>query len=169
MIQREQIRDSKGVIIEDRYAMCRTVTTAAVNNQIEIATSTFSYVEVCKEPKLRDEAADKIAAYFENDYVLPVNLDRAVGERGRELMMKGYSKLKPADACHLASAVIANAEEMHTFDDKLLALDGKIEKLDGTKLKICKPDPGGRPAPLLEAIRAKPHAQSPSPAAAAEE
>ena len=43
---------------------------------------------------------------------------------------------------------------MHTFDDKLLGLDGLIDKLDGTKLKICKPDPGGPAAPLLEAMKA---------------
>ncbi len=147
--------------------MCRSVISAAVNGQIEIATSTFSFTEVCKEPKIRDQAQDKIADFFENDYVLPINLDRAVAERGRELMMKGYSKLKPADACHLASAAIANAEEMHTFDDKLLALDGKIGKLDGTKLKICKPDPGGRPVPLLDAIRDI-HDDQPPPSGSAE-
>jgi hypothetical protein len=44
---------------------------------------------------------------------------------------------------------------MHTFDDKLLALEGQIDKLSGTKLKICKPDPGGKPAPLLDAMKAK--------------
>jgi predicted nucleic acid-binding protein len=153
LIQREEIRDSIGVLTEDRYGMCRNVINAAAQNQIEIATSTLSYAEVCKEPKVKAVAADKLAAYFENDYVLPINLDRAVGERARELLMKGYSKLRPPDACHIASAALSNAEEMHTFDDKLLVLDGQIDKADGTKLKICKPDPGGPPAPLLDAMQ----------------
>jgi predicted nucleic acid-binding protein len=153
LIQKEQIRDAAGVLIEDRYAMCRNVIAAAERDQIEIAISTLNYAEVCKLPETRAQGEEKLANYFEVDYILPVNLDRAVGERARGLLMMGYSKLKPADACHLASAAIANVEEMHTFDDKLLALDGRIEKQDGTKLRICKPDPGGPPAPLLEKMR----------------
>jgi predicted nucleic acid-binding protein len=150
LIQQEQIRDANGKLVEDRYGMCRNVINAAVRGQIEIATSTLSFAEVCKNRDVMDKAEDKIAAFFEVDYVLAINLDRAVGERARGLMMGDFPKLKPPDACHLASASVANAEEMHTFDDKLLALDGKIDKLDGTKLKICHPDPGGKPAPLLD-------------------
>jgi hypothetical protein len=65
--------------------------------------------------------------------------------------------LKPPDATHVATAAVSDVEEMHTFDDRLLALDGKVDKSDGTKLKICKPDPGGDPAPLLDAMKAKPN------------
>jgi hypothetical protein len=112
-------------------------------------------VEVCKSAKT---TAEKIAAFFENDYVLLVNLDRAVGECARELMNVGYS-LKPGDAVHLATAAISpGVEQFHTFDDKLLRLNGLIDKSDGTKLKICKPDAGASPAPLLDAI----HAQKPA-------
>lgn len=134
--------------------MCRNVIAAAAGGLIEISTSTLSFAEVCKKREVKDEGEDKIAAFFEVDYVLAINLDRAAGERARTLMMSGFSKLKPADACHLASAALANAEEMHTYDDKLLVLDGKIDKQNGTKLKICKPDPGGGPAPLLDAMKA---------------
>jgi hypothetical protein len=65
-------------------------------------------------------------------------------------MLAGYSKLKPADASHLAAALVSNVDEMHTFDVRLLALDEKLDKLDGTKLKICKPSEGGPALPLLE-------------------
>jgi predicted nucleic acid-binding protein len=156
LIQQERIRDRSGAIIEDRYAMCRSVIGAAERDQIEIVTSALCYAEVCKDKDVLDKSEDRVAAYFENDYVLSVNLDRAVGEKARSLMMSGVANLKPADACHLATALIANADELHTFDDKILALDGKIDKADGTKLKICKPDPGGRSAPLLDAMKAKP-------------
>jgi predicted nucleic acid-binding protein len=155
LIQQERIREKDtGKIIEDRYGMCRNVISAAEHDQIEIATSTLSYAEVCKNPDIKDQGEDKIAAYFENDYILPVNLDRAVAERARALMMSGI-KVKPPDACHLATAALSNVDEMHTFDDRLLALDGKIDKSDGTKLKICKPDPGGKSAPLLDEIKAR--------------
>jgi predicted nucleic acid-binding protein len=154
LIQQERIRDAGGKLIEDRYALCRNVILAAEKGQIEIATSTLSFAEVCKHPDIKNGNEDKIAAFFENDYILPVNLDRSVGETARHMMMSGTA-LKPPDACHVATAAIANAEEMHTFDRGMLNLDGKVDKSDGTKLKICKPDPGGKPAPLLEAMEEK--------------
>jgi hypothetical protein len=58
---------------------------------------------------------------------------------------------------------------MHTFDMRLLNLDGLIDKIDGTKLKICKPDVGGPVAPLLAAMQsgtpnAAPAENTPQPA-----
>jgi hypothetical protein len=44
--------------------------------------------------------------------------------------------------------LILNVDEMHTFDDALLALDGRLDKDDGAKLKICKAS-AGDPTPLL--------------------
>jgi predicted nucleic acid-binding protein len=117
-----------------------------------ILTSTFCLVEVCKAPTSKKTTSDKLAEFFENDYILITNLDRMVAERGRELMI-AYGSLKPPDAVHIATAAVSpGVEEMHTFDDRLLKLDGLIDKADGTNLKICKPDAGAPPAPLLEAV-----------------
>jgi hypothetical protein len=78
-------------------------------------------------------------------------------------MITGYSKIKPPDAVHLATAAVSpRVEEMHTFDARLLALDDLIYKADGAKLKICKPDPGAPAAPLLEAMR-RGRPEDPSP------
>jgi predicted nucleic acid-binding protein len=151
LIQRERIRGPDGRV-EDRGALCRVVLNQALAGDAEIATSSFSLVEVCKNPTLRNEKEDKIADFFENDYVLLVNLDKRVGILARRLMTAGLAKLKPADASHLASAAISAAEEMHTFDEDLLRLDGRVDKPDGTKLKICKPSPGGPPLPLLRVV-----------------
>lgn len=156
LIQQERILDDKGNVVENRHAMCRSVIAAAERDEIEIAFSTLCYAEVCKNRDILDQSEDKVAAFFEHPYVLPVNLDRAVGEKSRQLMMSGAAKLKPADACHVATALIANADELHTFDDKILALDGQLDKANGTKLKICKPDPGGKPLPLLAAAKVGP-------------
>lgn len=153
LIQQERMLNSDGTLFEDRYGMCRNVINAAERNHIEIATSTLSLVEVCKASSLlQNIGEDKIATFFENDYVLLVNLDRAVGEMARKLMRSGFS-LKPPDACHLATAALAFVDEAHTFDRKLLGLDGLIDKPDGTKLKIVKPDPGGIPAPLFDKMK----------------
>lgn len=148
--------DIEGDGIENRGALCRAVIEGAAKGGSEICTSALSLAEVSKHPSSNQrEGADKIKAFFENDYIVVVPLDRRVGELARDLMQRGYAGLKPPDAVHLASAAIVNADEMHTFDAKLLALSEKIQKADGTKLKICKPSMGGPPLPLLDAPQAK--------------
>lgn len=152
LIQREKIRDEKGVVTEDRDTMCRTVWTAAQKDKtVEIVTSALSLVEVCKSKGVVAEGDSKIAAFFEHPHIEMVNLDRFVGERARELMLAGHPGLKPPDATHVATAALGNVDEMHTFDDKLLNLTGKIFRADGAYLKICKPDAGG-PMPLLTSV-----------------
>jgi predicted nucleic acid-binding protein len=152
LIQREKILFPLEVA-EDRDTMCRSVIEAAKKGTIEILTSTLSLAEVCKNPGIRSTRADLIADYFETDYILLANVDRGVGERARVLMTSGHSGLKPPDAIHLATAALSGVEEMHTFDGRLLDLNGVIDKSDGTKLRIRKPDPGGPPAPLLDAMK----------------
>lgn len=85
-----------------------------------------------------------------------------VGERARQLMLEGHSKLKPADSTHIATAALANVEELHTFDGKMRDLDGVIDRQDGKKLKICRPGDTAAPVPLLEAA---PTAKVPEPEA----
>lgn len=109
LIQREKIQGPDGRT-EDRGALCRVVIHQAEAGDVEIATSSFSLVEVCKDPKLRTQNNDETADFFEHDYVLPVNVDKRVGLLARKLMMSGFSKLKPGDATHLASAAVAKAE-----------------------------------------------------------
>jgi hypothetical protein len=75
-----------------------------------------------------------------------------MGDRARRLMLGGYAGLKPPDAVHLATACITSVDQFHTFDDRLLALDGQIDKADGTRLVITKPAVPAPPAPLLDEI-----------------
>jgi predicted nucleic acid-binding protein len=163
LIQREKILLKDGSL-EDREMLCRSVLEAAKKDKLEILASTLCLAEVCKNPKIRAEKRDdQIAAFFEQEYILLVNLDRFVGERARALMLGGHSKLKPADAAHLATALVSpGIEEFHTFDGRLIDLNGLLEKSDGTKLKICKPAPGVPPAPLLEAMRGKGQPEAPN-------
>jgi predicted nucleic acid-binding protein len=154
LIQREKI-PLPGGATEDRETMCRSVIEAAKKGNLEILTSTFCLVEVCKAPVDKKSVSDKLAEFFENDYILITNVDRMVAERARELMIL-YPTMKSPDAVHLATAAVApGVEEMHTFDERLLRLDGLLDRVDGTKLKICKPDAGAPPAPLLEKMNAE--------------
>ncbi len=149
-------RETMAVARSDRDTLCRAVIAEAKKNKIEILTSTLTLVEVCKSPEVRTTDEDKISAYFENDYILMMNVDRMVGEQARFLMTAGYTGLKPPDAIHLASAVLGQVSEMHTFDDKLLNLDGVVVRMDGGKLRICTPDIpsiGEPPPPLLSQMK----------------
>jgi predicted nucleic acid-binding protein len=150
LIQKEKIQKPGGVI-EDREQMCREVIESAKKGNIEILTSALCLAEVCKHPDLRtSQTSDKIAAFFEREFIFVVNVDTAVGERARGLMMSGHSGLKPPDAIHLATALLTvGVDEMHTFDGRLLDLDGLLSKPTGEKLKVCKPGIGAS-APLLE-------------------
>jgi predicted nucleic acid-binding protein len=139
-IQKEKIRDENDVVIEDREAMCRAVLHAAEAGKVEIVTSALCLVEVNKDPAVKaEDDPDDIAAYFEHDFVILANLDRFVGERARELMRAGYSRLKPPDAVHIATAALANVVELHTFDERLLNLNELIDKADGRSSKSANP------------------------------
>lgn len=155
LIQKEKIA-KPGSRIEDREQMCRGVIEAAKKGNVEILTSALCLAEVCKNPGLvQTQTSDKVAAFFERDFIFVINVDTAVGEKARELMMGGYAGLKPPDAIHLATALLSpGVEELHTFDGRLLDLDGLLKKPTGEPLKICKPD-YGPPAPLLEQLNAE--------------
>jgi predicted nucleic acid-binding protein len=134
----------------DRATRCKAVIEQAKKAKIEIAMSALCLAEVCRNKDIKDADPQKISDFFEQDYLLLVNVDKDVGERARGLMMAGIPKLKPADACHLATAATTpNVVELHTFDEKLLNLNGSISKADGTPLRICWPDVGEPPPPLL--------------------
>ncbi len=148
LIQKENV--VVGGNLEDRYTMCRSVINVASNGGVEIIVSGLCFVEVCKNPGVNASSEDKIAAFFENDYIVAVAVDRYVGTRARGLMLAKYPGLKPPDAVHLATALITNADEFNTFDDALLALDGKVIRDDGVALKICKPGNSGPAMPLLD-------------------
>ena len=85
--------------------MCRSVIQAAKKGTLEILTSTFCLAEVCKVPADKKGTSDKLADYFENDYILLTNVDRVVAERARDLMVS-HTGLKPPDAIHLATAAV---------------------------------------------------------------
>lgn len=129
----------KGGEIEDRGLLCNHVIDLAMKKSVEIATSGLSLAEVCKDPSVKGTDEDVLADFFRNEFILILPVDRYVGTLARKLLQSGYGALRPPDAVHLATAVIADAAEFHTFDRDLLKLDGKIAKPGGGTLMIRKP------------------------------
>jgi predicted nucleic acid-binding protein len=152
-IQRERILGPDGkTVIEDRGAMCPPVLDAAERGVIEIVVSAIALVEVLARNRTGGIDDQRVRDFFDNDYILLVNVDKHLGDFARRLMLAGHPGLKPPDAIHLATACIANVDQFHTLDDRLLALDGVIDRLDGTRLVIKKPAVPAPPAPLLDEI-----------------
>ncbi len=81
-----------------------------------------------------------------SDLVKIINVDEDVGTLARRLLREHPKLGKPQDAVHVASALLAGVDELHTFDENhLLKFDGVLTKIgtenkDETgKLKIRKP------------------------------
>jgi predicted nucleic acid-binding protein len=125
--------------VEDRAALCNHTIELATKGSVEIATSGLSLAEVCKDLQVKGTDGDVLADFFRNEFILVVPVDRAVGTLARQLIQAGHAKLRPPDAVHLATAIIADASEFHTFDGGLLKLDGKLAKPTGGFLAIKKP------------------------------
>ncbi len=113
------------------------ITEAAEADEVQIITSAFTLAEVIRGPdseKLPDTQERLIVDLFENDYIVPRPVDRFVGTKAREIAR--YHNLKPVDAVHVATAILAGVSVMHTTDGDLLKKTGKI----GTPpLRIEKP------------------------------
>ena len=99
----------------------------AVKGELEIVTSAWTLAEVIKrpgEPPLSAQVEQKIIDFFENEYIIVVNLDRRVAEEARAISRQ-YG-VKPKDAVHLATAAVAKLETFDTWDGGLIKLDSKV-------------------------------------------
>lgn len=150
----------------DRFEALNYVIEEAKAGRAEIWTSNFTLAEVFKRPCAGENkglaTAEDVSFedYILQDFVKRVQVDLDVGTLARRLL-RAYPQIKkPQDAIHLATALLNNIDELHTYDgNDLLDLSEKIERKDGAKLKICSPPSPPPPAkvektPLEEAIDA---------------
>lgn len=69
-------------------------------------------------------------------YIRAINCDRQIAEAARHLIWD-FPHLKPKDAIHAATAIAHQVDELHTYDEHLLKLSGKV---GFPPLKICEPE-----------------------------
>ena len=69
---------------------------------------------------------------------------------GKEIVLSLVERGGSVGSHHVPSV---SAKTLRPILSALLAPDGEIDKSDGTKLKICKPDPGGPPTLLLDPLK----------------
>jgi predicted nucleic acid-binding protein len=102
----------------------------AERGEIIIVASAFTMIEVSKLKNvglLDEQTEELVAQYFENDFISIRNVDRFVAEKARPIVRK-YN-LSPADATHVATAILMEVELMNTFDAHLLKWSGMIDGL----------------------------------------
>ena len=137
-------------LINDRTSIrgqcCEYVLEMAENGDCEIWTSSFCLAEVYKRkcdsqntglPEAQDEYFEDLV---EQEFVRKISVDMDVAKVARRLLRRFPGIGKPQDGVHVASCLIENIDQLHTFDrEDLLKLDGKIDRLDHKKLTICEP------------------------------
>ncbi|MCY4171309.1 MAG: PIN domain-containing protein [Bacteroidetes bacterium] len=130
----------------DRFRRCQNVFSKAENGEVELWTSSFTLAEVyirkCDGDltTMPEDQDDMFESFFKSGLVKPILLDLQVAKISRRLSRKYPILRKPQDAVHVASCIVANIDELHTFDVKdLIRLDGQILLRNGAPLKISEP------------------------------
>jgi len=128
---------------QDKMAICRGTADKAQQGDLIIITSAITLIEVVrlqKQPvQLSAKDAKKITQFFRNPYIYIHTVDGLVAELARQLIWD--HSLQQRDSIHIATALLRTIPKLHTFDERLLKLDGK---LGNPKLRICKPDIQGQ-------------------------
>ena len=136
-----------------RLDRCKYVIEQAESGDAGIWTSAFTLAEVWKRKCEGSQASiaqakDKdFEDFIEKEFVRKIQVDVDVGNLARRLLRQYPGLGKPQDAIHVASCLLNNIDEMHTFDSSnLIKFDGEIPRIDRVKLIICeppeRPDPG---------------------------
>lgn len=130
---------------EEGHASCQSILNAAMRGEVLIWTSSLTLAEVykfkCDGPKRLAVEKDKIFEdYIASDFVVEVQVDHEIAVMSRRLCRKHAALKKPNDGIHLASAIVNNLDEFHSYDqDDLVVLNGDVVRANGTILKICEP------------------------------
>lgn len=141
---------------EPEHELCDDVIAEAENGNLIIVTSVFTMTEVLHlkgHPKIPKSDRDKVIRLFNEDYIEYRQVTRRISELARDLVWDAR-RVKPKDATHIATALDAGLLQVHTFDDDLIALSGKVG--GSPPLQISKPrvikTPSPSPAPKQEAF-----------------
>lgn len=156
LIINETHRDEKTGLVVERGLLARTVHRSAERGGLELVSPSLALAEVTRKNEVReDDDADKIARFFEHDYILIAAVDTVMGNTARDLIRQKWPKDQPLlrcnDAIYLATAAELNIPEVHTFDDKLIRFSGKFRTRDGDPILIRHPSLEAESGTLLSA------------------
>lgn len=103
-----------------------------------LVTSVLTTTEVFSG-NLTTEQKQRFDSVFKRPSTVRINVDTNISQKAseiREYYKESGQNIKTPDAIHLATALLLQVDAFHTFEDKLLELDGNVM---GHNLTICKP------------------------------
>lgn len=116
--------------------------------KIVLLTSVISMVETFRlqsekqSPKPLQASNDRlIEEWFNHEHIELAELDVPIARTSRRLRRE-HPLERMADPIHLATALRWNADEFHTWDTGILALNGKLKCEDGSELLLTTPSDG---------------------------
>jgi len=125
----------------ERIPRIRSIVESVKDDHYRLLASTLVYVEVL-ENRTPGGNLEKLHKFLDNIKMLkvaPVDFDiakKAQDVRNRSARDPSVKAISTPDAVHLATAIINRAEVFHTFDEKLLLLNGSNE-VDGLAITNC--------------------------------
>ena len=135
----------KGSGTENRMLSIKSVVAEIEAKKYKLAVSTLVYVEVleCKmkmECEIPEQAIKQFEDFMKNGNLVEVlAVDTRIAKRAQELRNRLNEKgrnIETPDAIHIATAIVSKAKQLHTFDDKILRLNGKDE-VEGLVITAC--------------------------------
>ena len=109
-----------------RIGPLEQITNDAADGKVLIVTSTMAIAEVVRvDSQENDETQDNlIRDYFDNDCIVVHQVDRRIAEDAARICRK--TGVKPPDAIHVATALMADVSVLHTYDNNLLSKNGLV-------------------------------------------
>jgi predicted nucleic acid-binding protein len=132
---------------EERVRGCGQVISEAQAGKLRLVTSSLTLAEVLwlrGKPPIPVSEARKVQDFFQHEWIVVRELDRATAEAAREVVWN--NGVKPKDAIHVATALLVHGQtpldQLDTYDDDdLLPLS---ETLGIPPLKIGHPEIPGK-------------------------
>jgi len=105
----------------DHIKVLEHLTDLAAEREVQIVTSSLTVAEVCcinREAKLEEKLQDieLISRFFDNDYIYVIQVSRHLSTEAAKICVE--HGIKPPNAIHLATAIHANCQVVHTYDEK---------------------------------------------------
>lgn len=100
---------------------CRQVLNLAGRDDVEIITSALTIAEVLNLPGHEPISSDKrqqVIDFFKRSYIITMSITRRTAEKSRELVWD--HGIKPKDALHVTTALLAKVDVFNTFDQSLI-------------------------------------------------
>ncbi len=100
LINKEMPNGSNG-IQHKRFEMCRNTIRLAEAGEIEVVTSSFTLAEVCKKPLDANSPANNLPSFFNQKYILLVNVDKQVALKAQASQLSNIAVKPPARSISL--------------------------------------------------------------------